>query len=165
MDPTITRRRRPQRDPKGGGGVVATIFITPDENPNRLLKNGLAQRASQRRLVERKDFSIMRARANPTVSSPATCPSKVERKVLCAVYEDCLDEAIRRNWRGFSCRKCRAFQPLEFGPSEWHLDSLACIALMAVAEVEGRFKHKPRGSILRTLQGIRSKGSILGFTY
>jgi hypothetical protein len=82
---------------------------------------------------------------------------------MCAGYERCLDEAIKRRWRGFSCRKCNAFKPLELYPGDWLFDSLACIALIYTAEFQSSFKQKPRGSIVVKLQHIQSKGGILGW--
>ena len=43
-----------------------------------------------------KDFKIMQNRPNPTASKAATRPSKVNRRFMCACYERCLDEAVRR---------------------------------------------------------------------
>ena len=83
---------------------------------------------------------------------------------MCAGYEHCLDVAVRRKWRGFSCCRCRAFQPLVLDPIDWYLDFLACTVLMGVAESEDSFKQKPRGGILDKLRRIRSKGSILGLS-
>ena len=104
----------------------------------------------------------MRNRANPTVSKVARMPSRVDRKVMCADYEHCLNEAVKRNWQGFSCRKCQAFQPLQLNSSEWQLDSLACTVLMAVAEFPDKVKQKQHASILIRLLDIRSRGSVLG---
>jgi len=33
--------------------------------------------------------------------------SKGERNVFCDRDTDCIDEAIRQGWKGFSCTKCR----------------------------------------------------------
>jgi hypothetical protein len=76
---------------------------------------------------------------------------------MCADYERCLDEAIRRRWRGFSCRKCRAFRPLHLDPDDWLLDYLACIALIHTAEFQSGLKHMPRWSIILKLRHIRSE--------
>jgi hypothetical protein len=89
---------------------------------------------------------------NPTPSKNVLNPSRVERKVMCAGYQNCLDETIKRKWDGFSCRSCKAFRPLQFEPSEWLADSVACIALLYVAEFENCFKQKPRGGIVAKLQ-------------
>ena len=71
--------------------------------------------------------------ANPIPSKVAKSPLKVERKVMCADYQGCLDKAVKRKWAGFSCRKCRAYSPIQFDSTEWLADSLACLALMYVA--------------------------------
>ena len=104
----------------------------------------------------------MRDSANPVASRAATSPSRVDRRVLCAGYERCLDQAAKKNWPGFSCEKCRAFEPLQLDPIEWFLDMLACTALLHVAEFQSSFKQRPRGGIVVRLQRIRSHGSVFG---
>jgi hypothetical protein len=99
---------------------------------------------------------------NPTASKLAKSPQKVDRRVLCAGYEGCLDMAIKRNWRGFSCRKCRSFHPLQLSSIEWRLDSMACTVLLGVAEFSASFKQKPRGGIIDKLQRLQSRWKILG---
>ena len=101
---------------------------------------------------------------NPTTSKVAGNPSKVDRRVMCAGYESCLDEAVRRKWRGFSCRRCRAFKPVRLDLSEWLEDSLACIALISVAEYPSSFKHKSRGRIILKMERIQSRGDVLGLS-
>jgi hypothetical protein len=81
---------------------------------------------------------------------------------MCAGYRRCLDVAVKKNWHGFSCCKCDAFKPLQFDPGELLLDTLACIALINVAESQSTFKQKPRGGIVRRLQHMMSKDSIMG---
>jgi len=103
----------------------------------------------------------MSKRTNPIPSRAVHSPSKVERRVMCSAYERCLDEAIKRNWVGFSCQKCRAFEPLQLNPTEWLVDSLACTALLYVAEYPSNLKQKPRGGIVFRLQRIRSEGNYL----
>jgi hypothetical protein len=100
--------------------------------------------------------------ANPTESRVVNRPSQVERKVMCASYQSCLDEAIERRWGGFSCGQCRAYRPLQLDQSEWVADSLACLALMYVAELHNHFKQKPRGGIVLRLQRMRSRECMLG---
>jgi hypothetical protein len=112
---------------------------------------------------QRKDFGDMPTNANPIAFKAAKGPSRGERRVLCATYQRCLDEAVKKNWDGFSCIECGAFHPLQFDLSEWVLDSFACIALINVAESQNSFKQKRRGTIVRRLQRIRSQGSVLGF--
>lgn len=100
--------------------------------------------------------------ANPTEARGVNRPSQVERKVMCASYQGCLDEAIQKQWDGFSCQHCRAYRPLQLDTSEWIADSLACLALMYVAELQNHFKQKPRGGIVLRLQRLRSRECMLG---
>jgi hypothetical protein len=104
----------------------------------------------------------MKNRANPIPSSTAKSPLEEDRRVMCADYKRCLDVAVKKKWHGFSCRKCAAFQPLQFDTGELLLDTLACIALINVAESQSSFKQKPRGGIVRRLQHIMSSDSIMG---
>jgi hypothetical protein len=76
---------------------------------------------------------------------------------MCTGYKFCLDAAVKGRWHGF------AFHPLEFDPGELLLDSLACIALINVAESQSTFKQKPRGGIVRRLQNIMSNEHYDGF--
>lgn len=34
------------------------------------------------------------------------------RKLDCAYYEPCLNTAIVEGWDGFSCRQCKAYEPV-----------------------------------------------------
>lgn len=95
-------------------------------------------------------------RSNPMVAGSAHKPSRVERKVMCTHYESCLEKAIKLKWAGFSCRKCRAFAPLNFNSTEWLEDSLACLALIYVIEFQGAFKQKTRGGLIQGVQQYRS---------
>jgi hypothetical protein len=104
----------------------------------------------------------MKNRANPIPSGTAGTQSGEDRKVMCADYRCCLDVAVDHNWQGFSCRKCCAFKPLQFDSGELLLDTLACVALINVAESQNSFKKKPRGSIVRRLQHMMSRGSVMG---
>ena len=106
----------------------------------------------------------MRKSANPTRSKAVDDPSKVERRVMCTNYERCLDEAIERNWVGFTCRHCLSFEPLTLDPIEWLADSLACSALVYVSEFPSALKQKTRGSIILGLQRRRSKESVFAST-
>jgi hypothetical protein len=104
----------------------------------------------------------MRSRKNPTPSKIASSPSKVDRLVMCAHYERCLDQAVKRKWRSFSCQKCTAFIPLQLRPSEWYLDSLACTVLIGIADFQENFKQKRRGGMVIRLQRMRSADAALG---
>jgi hypothetical protein len=106
----------------------------------------------------------MKKRANPIASSAARSRAGEDRRVMCTGYKRCLDVAVKGRWHGFSCRDCGAYQPLQFDTGELLLDSLACIALINVAESQSAFKQKPRGGIVRKLQHIMSRDSAtMGF--
>ncbi len=47
---------------------------------------------------------------NPKQPDPVSCPSEVDRKVLCHFYNSCLEITLRNGWPGFSCSECRAFE-------------------------------------------------------
>jgi hypothetical protein len=57
------------------------------------------------------------ANPRPTALPEPLTNSTVDanRRVFCQRYDDCLDEACRRNWRSFSCANCpvREDVPLE----------------------------------------------------
>lgn len=106
----------------------------------------------------------MKKRANPIASNAARIPAEQDRKVMCTGYKRCLDVAVKGRWRGFSCRECGAFKPLAFDPAELLLDTIACMALINVAESQSTFKQKPRGGIVRRLQHIMSTDrTTMGF--
>jgi len=110
-----------------------------------------------------KDSQMMRNCPKPIGSKVRANPANVERRVMCASYEHCLDEAVRRKWSGFSCRECGAFKPLQLNETEWLFDSLACSALMGVAEHYSRFKQKRRGRIVLKLRRLHSLDTVLDF--
>jgi hypothetical protein len=48
---------------------------------------------------------------NPTALRSPVKEQDVDRhrNVCCAAYDDCLDAALRRAWRSWSCGQCRLF--------------------------------------------------------
>src|SRR5271169_3753201 len=36
------------------------------------------------------------------------------KKVDCTYYNKCLDKAIAKNWAGFSCQSCQAYESLDY---------------------------------------------------
>ena len=60
---------------------------------------------------------------------PCTTPkriSHVERNVFCKFYEECLDDAIKLNWHGFSCGYCLAYEQIEINEAWAQTDSDKC---------------------------------------
>lgn len=107
---------------------------------------------------------MMRNFPKPIASKVRANSADGERRVMCASYEHCLDEAVRKKWSGFSCRECVAFRPLQLNEAEWLFDSLACSALVGVAEHYSSFKQKRRGSIVLELRRMYSMDAVLDLT-
>ncbi len=57
------------------------------------------------------------------------------RRVMCAEYAGCLEEAIRRGWPDWTCRHCVRFQPEVRPADEWWDEGLACLSLINEALV------------------------------
>ncbi len=55
----------------------------------------------------------------PQPCAPVWRPSQVERHVLCTHYDDCLDQAIEKDWAGFSCGGCPAYEQEHPGDVAW----------------------------------------------
>lgn len=49
-------------------------------------------------------------RGTPIRCTAADTCDKVRRYVFCRNYGDCLDQAIRKKWPGFSCERCAAYE-------------------------------------------------------
>ena len=93
--------------------------------------------------------------ACPTKVRAVANPSRVDRNVMCAGYNRCLDEAINNRWAGFSCRKCHAFKRIELSRLEWAADSLACQALIQATELSDDSIESLVGSIMTRRRHIR----------
>jgi hypothetical protein len=61
---------------------------------------------------------------NPQPSTDGT-----QRKVMCAHYDTCLNDAIREQWPGFTCEHCRDYAHVVMDPFEWNEDGVRCRAL------------------------------------
>ncbi|MGO9375454.1 MAG: hypothetical protein ACLQBD_25655 [Syntrophobacteraceae bacterium] len=69
---------------------------------------------------------------NPIAARAVEEPEKVNRNVFCKLYEDCLDVALSRGWKSFSCGSCADFSPLQKAPLSWQEDMMCCGALVGV---------------------------------
>jgi hypothetical protein len=47
---------------------------------------------------------------NPKPAQSGDRPSKVQRRVLCARYSECLEICLSKEWQGFSCSECSEFE-------------------------------------------------------
>jgi len=69
---------------------------------------------------------------NPVPAPPAGEANGVRRHVFCRRYSVCLDMAVQKGWKGFSCLECRGFQKGERIIDEWLQDMEACGLLLGV---------------------------------
>ena len=69
-------------------------------------------------------------RARPISCAAVNSVGQVKRKVFCAKYDACLDKAIQKNWQGFSCERCGAFEREQWDREQWADDYVSCVALL-----------------------------------
>lgn len=74
----------------------------------------------------------MKHERKPLPASPPPEGLETRRKVFCAHYEKCLDEAIEKDWPGFLCSACQAFVPAKRCDEDWFGDSSACADLICM---------------------------------
>lgn len=55
--------------------------------------------------------------------------SKVRRHVLCLHYGRCLDHAVKNNWTGFSCERCRSYEQEHWDAQRMRMEHERCMAL------------------------------------
>ena len=69
---------------------------------------------------------------NPSRVPGVEDPEKVERELLCVNYDSCLDLALSKSWKGFSCNDCKCFSPMQKCWEDWEEDMYRCGALIGV---------------------------------
>jgi len=69
---------------------------------------------------------------NPVAVAPVEELQRVTRNVLCTDYECCLEVALFRGWKNFSCKSCASFHPAQRTALEWHEDGLCCADLLSI---------------------------------
>lgn len=62
----------------------------------------------------------------PVPCTTPKCMDDVERNVFCRFYDDCLDDAIKNSWSGFSCKYCLAYEQIEINEAWIQTDSDKC---------------------------------------
>lgn len=68
---------------------------------------------------------------NPSPCKPTANPAKITRRVLCAHYSSCLDQAIKSKWDGFSCGSCGEYQEEDTtGAAHWQGQAECCGKLL-----------------------------------
>jgi hypothetical protein len=69
---------------------------------------------------------------NPVSARPIDELQRVKRNVFCEHYEACLDIALFKGWRSFSCGHCANFSQAQKSCAEWQGDALCCGDLISV---------------------------------
>lgn len=69
---------------------------------------------------------------NPVPARAVEELHRVHRNVFCKHYDRCLDLALRRAWKSFSCERCQCFSLLQKEPLDWEEDGLRCGAVLGV---------------------------------
>ncbi|MFZ2446975.1 MAG: hypothetical protein WAW37_11510 [Syntrophobacteraceae bacterium] len=72
-----------------------------------------------------------------------TC-DKVRRNVFCRNYSDCLDQAIKKKWPGFSCESCGSYEQERLEGDLLNDDRARC---MALAFVSGALDFRPEARV------------------
>ncbi len=80
------------------------------------------------------------ARGTPVRYMAVETCDKVKRNVFCTNYSDCLNQAIRKKWPGFSCEKCNDYEQELFDNGQLNDDHARC---MALAFVSGAVEFRP----------------------
>jgi hypothetical protein len=74
---------------------------------------------------------------NPTRAKQISSPAKITRRVFCLHYSLCLDLAITRQWDGFSCGSCGAYQEEDTTrAAEWQVQAERCGKLLKAIFVD-----------------------------
>ena len=66
---------------------------------------------------------------------------QVKRNVFCRTYNDCLNQAIRKKWPGFSCQRCECYERESLEGDMINDDYERC---MALAFVSGAVEFGPQ---------------------
>lgn len=79
---------------------------------------------------------------NPRPAKPQRRIAEVSRNVFCASYDECLNVAIEKNWLGFDCDDCTAYNQLDITEAWIQADSDKCKGfVMALFEDKMTARH------------------------
>ncbi len=93
---------------------------------------------------------------NPRESNQVERLFQVERQVLCAHYNSCLEVAVEKHWAGFTCSECEAFMMEGTGnPYWWECQAENARRLLLKAG------YVPKGIMNR----IRNHSNLQSFAY
>ncbi len=86
--------------------------------------------------------------------NPQPSDNSINRKVMCAHYDACLDVAIRQCWTGFTCEQCQDYAHVVMDPFEWKEDGLRCRALGYAVLHEQAYNASPMRSWVEAVERI-----------
>jgi len=72
-------------------------------------------------------------RGTPVRYMAVETSNQVRRNVFCRNYGDCLDQAIKKKWPGFSCDDCIAYEREMLDGDQLSDDYARCLALAFVS--------------------------------
>ena len=71
---------------------------------------------------------------NPAFADQVFHPSLVERRVLCAHYDRCIEVCLSKGWPEFSCSECQDYEFERPGePDYWNDQAVRCRDLLQCA--------------------------------
>lgn len=95
---------------------------------------------------------------NPQPTPETADPS---RRFFCRFYEGhCLDLAVSRQWDGFTCDRCEAYEPVVLDRDEWREDERSCMALV-LSVFHPKVARMWRGSLIQALEDRDKEGQWL----
>jgi hypothetical protein len=65
-----------------------------------------------------------------------------DRKIFCAHYSGCLDIALDRGWRGFTCAECQAFELEVIDSVTATYEAARCLAFVSVLVYGGAVPNR-----------------------
>lgn len=79
------------------------------------------------------------------------------REVFCIHYDDCLDDALRIGWEGFSCSGCNGCEPVPWDRERLLDDNFRCMALLLAVFRPGAVKNLSPNRMVEWLEAEASK--------
>lgn len=87
-----------------------TNFRPISEPPGGAAKDAIGTRRMSEKDMQLSGESDPFARLNPL---PTKCCDASQRHLFCDYYDSCLTLAVKKRWKSFSCKACRAYKATE----------------------------------------------------
>lgn len=91
--------------------------------------------------------------------NPRPSDNVMDRKVMCAHYGACLDVALQKSWKGFTCAQCLDYAHVEMDPLEWLEDGIRCRALGYAVLHEDAHNASPMRSWVEAVERLTHAGA------